>query len=160
MTAFDVGAHAGYFTLLLSRSVRSHGRVFAFEPEPTNIEHLRQHVRINGLTNVEIVEAAAADAGGSSRFDKTAASMMGHLSRDGSAQVQTVRLDDFPTPDIIKMDIEGAETLALLGATRILSERHTQWFIELHGDCVSTWPQDANRSRILGCMDRAVSHFC
>lgn len=55
-------------------------------------------------------------------------------------QVDAVTLDElFPNtpPDFIKMDIEGAEYLALQGATRILQTGRSQWFIELHDFALS-----------------------
>jgi hypothetical protein len=48
--------------------------------------------------------------------------------------VQTVRLDDFGIPNLIKMDIEGAEILALCGSDNILKSGKTTWFIALHGE--------------------------
>jgi hypothetical protein len=65
MTVFDVGAHAGFFTLLLAR--RAH-RVVAFEPDPENHAELLQHVAINRLANVVCIAAAAASKGGVACF--------------------------------------------------------------------------------------------
>jgi FkbM family methyltransferase len=132
MVAFDVGANAGYFTLLLSRASCLQGRVLAFEPDPGNLAILRHHLQINGVANVSVMPLAVTDRDGETAFD--CAASMGRISSSGSTIVRTTQLDQFATPDLIKMDIEGAEALALLGAQRILSERRTIWFIELHGD--------------------------
>lgn len=63
-------------------------------------------------------------------------------------------LISFRHQDLIKMDIEGGEALALLGALRILSERHTIWFIELHGDqakpCIDLLKANGYRVRNVG----------
>jgi FkbM family methyltransferase len=132
MVAFDVGANAGYFTLLLSRASGQHGKVVAFEPDPSNLAILRHHLQINRVTNVSVVPLAVTDQDGETAFD--CAASMGPITSNGSTLVRTTRLDQFPSPDLIKMDIEGGEALAVLGALGILSERHTIWFIELHGD--------------------------
>lgn len=51
-TVIDVGAHIGYFTLLLAALVGPKGRVLAFEPNPENYQRLLSHLAINGLANV------------------------------------------------------------------------------------------------------------
>ncbi|HEY0567432.1 MAG TPA: FkbM family methyltransferase [Xanthobacteraceae bacterium] len=129
MTAFDVGAHAGYYTLLLSRGVGPTGRVFAFEANRNNAANLKRHLELNAITNVEVIEAAVSDRTGTQFF--SGGGYVGHLSNKGEA-VATVRLDDYPRPDLVKMDIEGAETAALRGATAILGEGKTVWFVAVH----------------------------
>lgn len=128
MTVFDVGAHAGYYTLMFSRAVGPTGKVFAFEASPENAARLRHHLSINGLTNVEVVEAAVTDRTGTARF--TSDGYVGKLS-DTGREVRTVCLDDYPLPDLIKMDIEGAETMALSGASKLLSGR-PKLFVAVH----------------------------
>ena len=76
------------------------------------------------------------------------------ISSSGSTIVRTTQLDQFATPDLIKMDIEGEEALALLGAQRIVSEHRTIWFIELHGDqakpCIDFLEKNGYRIRNIG----------
>jgi len=130
MTVYDVGANAGYFTLMFSRLVGSTGKVVAFEPEPNNVAALKAHLSINGIRNVEVVDAAVSNEAGVALFDGSRST--GCLSSHGGLSVKTVRLDDFPVPDFVKMDIEGGETSAILGADKTLSARRTAWFVELH----------------------------
>ena len=135
MTVFDVGAHAGYYTLMLSRRVGPQGRVLAFEANPANATKLRKHLDLNNIKNAEVIEAAVTDRAGETFFHTNESASeygyMGKISGSGTP-VRTVRLDDFPTPDLIKMDIEGAETLALTGAARLLSEHKSTIFLALH----------------------------
>jgi FkbM family methyltransferase len=135
MLAFDVGANVGYYTLLLSRGVGPQGRVIAFEPNPINVAHLKEHLHLNKIGNVEIVEAAVSDREGPAFLSGDGS--MGKLSQTG-APIKTVKLDTYPRPDFIKMDIEGEETAALRGSARILAERHAVWFIATHGSAVRT----------------------
>ena len=130
MVAFDVGADVGYYTLLLARGVGPKGRVIAFEPNPFNLTYLKEHLRLNKIGNVEIVEAAVSDREGVAFFSGEGA--MGKLSQTG-APTKIVQLDNYPRPDFIKMDIEGEETAALHGSANILAERHAVWFIAVHG---------------------------
>lgn len=134
-TVFDVGANVGYYTLLMARRA---GRVFAFEPNPRNVGYLRQHLALNGITNAEVVEAAVSDKTGLAHFSGDGAT--GRLSSTGHG-VKTVTLDDYPTPDFVKMDIEGAELSGIRGSSRIMRERSTSWFIALHGDALHELPR-------------------
>ncbi len=137
MVAFDVGANVGYYTLLLARGVGPKGRVIAFEPNPTNVAFLKEHLRLNKINNVEIVTAAVSDREGSAFFSGDGAT--GRLSQTGT-RIQTVQLDNFPRPDFIKMDIEGGETAALRGSAQILTERNAVWFVALHGTAYTETP--------------------
>ena len=137
MVAFDVGANVGYYTLLLARGVGPNGRVIAFEPDPVNVAHLKEHMRLNKISNVEIVEAAVSDREGTAFFSGDGA--MGQLSRTGTP-TKTVLLDNYPRPDFIKMDIEGEQTAALRGSAKILSERQAVWFIAVHGPAYTETP--------------------
>jgi len=132
MTVFDVGAHAGYYTLCFSRLVGSGGKVYAFEPNPSNLAHLDYHLTINRIANVEVIAAAVSDRAGTVKFSASADGYQGKLAEQG-IEVRCVRLDGYPIPDVIKMDIEGAEGSALLGAAEILAQRRTHLFIALHG---------------------------
>jgi len=89
MVAFDVGANVGYYTLLLARGVGPNGRVIAFEPDPVNVAHLKEHMRLNKISNVEIVEAAVSDREGTvffrGRRDGTAISNR-HSHKDRTAR--------------------------------------------------------------------------
>ena len=61
MVVVDVGAHIGYYTLIASRIVGQGGKVFAFEPEPSNYNNLIQNVEMNKCKNVLTIEKAVSD---------------------------------------------------------------------------------------------------
>ncbi len=137
---FDLGAHTGFYTLLSSTLVGSQGKVFAFEPMPNNIKYLKQHLQLNHIYNVNIIEAAVSDTNGLAYFELNSSSFQGKLSLQGALEVKTVSLDDLiakgdiPTPDYIKMDVEGAEFKVLLGAKSMLKNAHPTIFLATHGD--------------------------
>lgn len=139
MTVFDLGAHSGFYTLLASKMVGSGGRVIAFEPSPRNLSYLHRHLEINRIENVTVIEAAVSDTSGRQSFDAGAESELGHLSDEGDLEVETVALDELahsgqvPPPDVVKMDIEGHEHLALLGAREMLTDRRPVLWISTHG---------------------------
>lgn len=137
--AFDVGANVGFFTLLASRLVGSSGSVVAFEPMPSNVEALRRHVKLNQVRNVTIFEAAASDHHGRARFSPSGNPSMGRLSEGGELEVETVSLDELlgsgrvPGPDLLKIDVEGAEIQVLLGSLRYLTEKRPAIVLSAHG---------------------------
>ena len=57
----DVGAHVGYYTLLMAQLVGKNGKVYSFEPDPVNFELLKKSVEINGFENVVLIQKAVSD---------------------------------------------------------------------------------------------------
>lgn len=149
MVAYDVGANVGYISLLLARQVGSQGRVFAFEALPANLERLAGNLALNKLEEkVSVVDAAVTDHSGLAQFlvgpSGGTGKAAGSAGRQEIAYADTIAvtgiaLDDFvynegkPEPQVVKMDIEGGEVLALPGMTKVLSEAHPLLFLELHG---------------------------
>jgi FkbM family methyltransferase len=137
MKVFDVGANAGFYTLAFSRLVGANGHVWAFEPLPENVRNLRRHIALNGLVNVTVVEAAVSEKAGTARFLPRPSNAMGRLSDQGELTVPSVSIDEtFQTtgaPDLIKLDVEGAEVAVLEGARRTLSRYRPTILLATHG---------------------------
>jgi FkbM family methyltransferase len=143
----DVGANVGYFSILMSQIVGKQGQTIAFEPMPETVEVLRENIEVNHLENVIVVAAAASDESGSveilsdatDRATKTASMVGYHV--EGPAQktiVRCIRLDDYfdgsmRLPSLIKIDVEGAELMALKGAREIIARANPVLIIEIHG---------------------------
>lgn len=129
MTVVDVGANLGYFSLLASRLVGPSGRVVALEPNSENCRLLLSSLRLNGISNVELVPVAAGKAPGWAYYATHVGSNGGLvdggdlLSRFGTV-VPMFRLDDLVDGkvDFLKMDVEGAEGLVVQGASRIIEK--------------------------------------
>jgi FkbM family methyltransferase len=139
---FDAGAHVGLYTLLASQLVGPNGQVFAFEPLPANLRYLREHLRLNRIRNVTVLDAAVSDRSGSTFFDEGPNRFMGRMSSAGRLPVPTVSIDELvarrrlPPPDYIKMDIEGSEVLGLSGAVETLARYRPTVFLATHGAAV------------------------
>jgi len=149
MIIFDIGANIGYITLLLADSAGAKGHVFAFEALPENVKRLQENITINNFDNrVTLISAAVAERSGKIRFLVGPSGGMGKLQ--GSAgrrevdypdliEVPGICLDDFVSanmqsfPDVIKIDIEGSEILALKGMHRMLDQRQPLLLVEIHG---------------------------
>jgi FkbM family methyltransferase len=129
---FDLGAHAGYYTLaLLSKA----GHVHAFEPNPAD---LVRHVAMNHLESRVTIHHAAVGAQSVAGFlSQDVESSVRHIASTGHP-IRIVALDDLDLPDpaFIKMDIEGAEEEALRGMTKLVNRARPLLLIACHGDVV------------------------
>ncbi|MEA2326146.1 MAG: hypothetical protein QOE68_1105 [Thermoanaerobaculia bacterium] len=138
-TVFDVGANAGFFTLLASKLAGDSGRVYAFEPLPRNLDFLERHIRLNEPANVHVEALAVAATSGEAPFRIAQHASMGGLREGGDLRVVTASLDDLiasgrvARPDFIKMDIEGAESDALRGAKELLAGGPLTIALSTHG---------------------------
>jgi FkbM family methyltransferase len=145
---FDVGANIGYVSLLLAKAAGEAGRVFAFEALPSNVAQLRRNVALNSMEGrVTVVDRAVTQTSGPVRFLVHTSGGMGKAAgsagRDDRYQsevtVPGTSLDEFvygegnPPPQVVKMDIEGGEVLALPGMRRLLAEARPLMLMELHG---------------------------
>ncbi|MEK7509223.1 MAG: FkbM family methyltransferase [Patescibacteria group bacterium] len=137
MTVVDIGANIGYFTVIAAHLAGKTGRVIAFEPAPENFRVLTETLSVNGFVTARAYQVAIADKEGTlilNLFDsnKGKHSLVKDKSDekgfDGSIRVSATTLDafcashDVGTIDVIKMDIEGAESLALSGMHQALAD--------------------------------------
>jgi FkbM family methyltransferase len=143
---FDVGANAGFFSLLAVKKVGPSGWCVSFDPDPDNYESLCMQIELNQPARWQAVREALAEQPGKLTFARSeAGSPMGHLlaESDGATnreqetfEVDVTTLDEacerFGKPAVIKMDVEGAEVRALRGAARVIREIRPVWIIELH----------------------------
>jgi len=141
MTIYDVGAQAGFFTLIFARLAGA-GRVYAFEPFAENVRHLLAHLRMNRVANVQVLQLALAEHAGLSGFtvDKSRYENLLTGERDATLLVPTLGLDEaverhgLAPPDLMKIDAEGAESQILAGGRRTLERHRPIVFVALHGE--------------------------
>lgn len=134
MTVLDIGANQGFYTLLSSRKVGTHGKVYAFEPSPRELRRLKLHLWLNRCKNVQVSALALGAAHGSAELHVVLGTESGCNSLrtpDVSQPTRLVpvpveRLDDvlkareIVTVDFVKLDVEGAELSVLQGARELL----------------------------------------
>jgi FkbM family methyltransferase len=134
---YDVGANFGFYTLLSSRAVGPEGRVVAFEPAPRTLSSLYRHLSLNCCTNVQVLEVAVSESEGVAQFLVADTAGLSKMTATGNITVRTIALDglmgELPLPDLIEMDIEGAEYAALRGAERLLRNASPVIFLSTHG---------------------------
>ena len=135
---WDVGSNLGLFALPAASAVGPTGSVVAVEADAWMATLLRRSVQLNGWSErVEVLAAACADAFGVGTFDIACRSRStNHLEGFGTTQTGGVRerqmvplvpldavLAGRRPPDVLKIDVEGAEALVLMGASTVLEHR-------------------------------------
>jgi FkbM family methyltransferase len=152
-TFIDVGANAGFFTLMAAALVGPAGRVLCFEPDEGNNARLRRNIALNGFGNVTVVDqpalAAVADvnlyinsdnSGGTAVWDvgrhpdnelsRQSPKMQSLVSTTVDAEIARLGLTG---ARLIKVDTEGADHSVLLGAAALLGGGSTPYVVaELH----------------------------
>lgn len=131
-TFVDGGANIGFYTLLAAWRVGAGGKVVAFEMMPDTAAILRRHVADNGPLPIEVIERALSERSGERVTASVEPGQHGQASivASGAGQrhtvsVETVTLDEalahLGRIDLIKLDLEGAEFMALSGARAVLA---------------------------------------
>ena len=143
---WDVGANMGLFSFVASGLAGPQGRVYAFEPDAVMARLLRRSARLNPqAAPVEVIPCAVAQDLGLARFEialrsRASNALEGYqLSQGGGVReietVVTVSLDwlaqQLPAPDVLKIDVEGAELIAFRGARQLLQTKRPILIFEL-----------------------------
>lgn len=136
-TVWDIGANVGLFSFAAAVAAGPSGRVLAVEPDLLMAGLLRRSAAVNeGHAPVEVVPVAVADQLSVARFHVARRNRSAnHLDGYGSSQTGGVRstdlvltvtldwlADQFPAPDVIKIDVEDAEVAVLAGGARVLGK--------------------------------------
>ena len=128
----DIGANIGYYALIFAKLVGPKGKVFAFEPDPENFALLNKNIKINEYKNVVLINKAVSNEVGEiklylNEYNKANHQIYPSKNHRKSILIQTTRLDDFFKDykgkiDFVKIDIEGAEYLAIQGMSNLLNK--------------------------------------
>ena len=142
----DVGANVGFFSLLAARLVGPAGAVYAIEPVPANVRRVEANARRNRFDNVTTIAAAATERTGTTTLvlavhpgGAAVASAGSPPDPAGTLDVRTVSIDDLVAtgqirpPDVIKIDVEGAELDVLVGCATTLRAHRPVVVCEVDG---------------------------
>jgi len=143
---FDIGAHIGICALPISRVIKKGGLYYSFEPAEANRKHLETHLKINNVDNVIVVPCLVGDKCGNcvEFYESSSDSGMNSLCQPenkGSIYNKVVKeqitLDSFVAkngciPELIKIDVEGAEISVLRGAEDVLMKYHPEIILSIH----------------------------
>jgi FkbM family methyltransferase len=168
---FDIGANVGFFTLIAARLVSARGHVYAFEPNPAARAVLERSAMVNGFGDrVSVLPWALGNGSGRAKL-MTKDVLTAHLAPDGDLPVEVRALDDLdvPTPDLVKIDVEGYEEMVLEGMTRVLTEGAPTLVVETHETPTQipemlaaagygvTWLKGAGMPHLLACPGRMAA---
>lgn len=150
-TIYDIGANVGIYSVALA-SAAPNRSVIAFEPAPVTVEHFRANLACNDLGEQATIQQCAIGATDDERpfyvstlpelsaFDRESATRWG-ASVDRVVTVRVRRLDTLqetvPSPDVIKLDVEGAGPDVLRGGQNMIAEERPVLFIEPHDEELS-----------------------
>jgi FkbM family methyltransferase len=140
--AYDVGAHVGYFSVLMGDIVGSSGKVIAFEPRGLNLAYLQKHVSVNNCQNIEIVSKALGDHSGHAKLETRTGSGTGYVSETGNEEIEITSIDELvgsgalPAPTFLKIDVEGGEMAVLRGARNVIEKQRPRMILATHGDAI------------------------
>jgi FkbM family methyltransferase len=149
---FDVGAHHGWVSMWTLPLVGSEGKVYSFEPSDTNLSILEWHRKSNNFSQWSIIPGAVSDVdaaevefvlvdAGDSPVNSLTTGAPGTPLMSGrnvrKTLIQTITLDKFCSehgvrPNLVKIDVEGAELLVLRGAVNLLRESHPTIILAVH----------------------------
>lgn len=139
----DIGANNGVYSIPASAYIGTDGHIDAFEPMERTAARIEERAALNGLRNLHVHRLAVCDQDGELEFGYSSNDAMMHARRPGEQQhqihqkVQATRLDTFEpyrSYAVGKMDIEGAEPMALEGASERLRQANPPvWLLELAG---------------------------
>jgi FkbM family methyltransferase len=147
----DIGANVGGYSVLFAQWTGKNGQVFAFEPAPASFAGLKRHIDLNGAAAIVVpVQAAILDGTAASvPFEARGTSgdnrvVVPSAVPGPSIVVRATSIDEFCSersiaPDVIKIDVEGAELSVLRGARRTIRARGAalELFVEMHP---AAWP--------------------
>lgn len=135
----DIGANVGVMSFHAARAIGPKGRVIAFEPNPDNVQRFLQGMLANGFEQIALHPFALSNH--ASVFSIRGGSNT-HLSRSvsGGRLVQAFTGDSVlkhePRVDLIKLDIEGHEPLALDGLKDTLRRHRPLLLCEFNPRCL------------------------
>ena len=152
-TVIDGGAHIGLFTVIMARAVGPAGKVLAFEPTPDTRTVLSRTLELNDVENVTVQASDLSSTSGTATFHATAdpvsnANSLGRVSRTAvEFSVHTCALDDLSLGRVscIKLDIEGGELDALLGASELLRRDRPAIAMEVHPEQLLLFGQSSKQ---------------
>ena len=157
----DLGASIGTTSMLFSGIVGQKGRVYAFEPVTHRL--LLRNIRENNIMNVQVIPRGVSHCVGKAEIE------VGDFCLDSSIakrdytkdyyshcqEIQVTSLDacikelSIPKVDFVKMDIEGAEEWAILGAERLITEHAPKWSISSYHVDFTNEPQHSKLVSLL-----------
>jgi FkbM family methyltransferase len=152
---FDLGAHQSIVAMMLAARVSPNGQVVAVEANQHNAALGQLNVQENGIDNVKIIRAAVSNTVGTILMNEGLNSQIDNgTAAWGQVEVPSITIDELAKqhgmPNVVFVDIEGAECMALEGANHVLSQP-IDFFVEVH--------VNSGLETLGGSIERVLSYF-
>lgn len=136
----DVGANQGIYSLAMAKIVKSRGKVIAVEPFSSMTSCLKNNMKINSINNIKIIESLISNKQKTYKLNfnhgTVSASIVKKFKNNKYIKVKSLTIDqicsNFKKVNFIKLDIEGAEMLALEGAKKTLKNSKPVLSVEVN----------------------------
>ncbi len=161
---YDVGASVGLFSTIAAK-VLTEGHVVSFEPDPENLKCLKENLQLNDLKNFSAQHLAVGErsgkmklyTAGSNAFSPSLQKVNGidsFIEVDVRSVDELLASENLPFPTVVKIDIEGAEMIALKGMFKTLSSKNRprMLLIEIHPDFLPAF--DSSPEEILEYLEK------
>ncbi|MCD6013249.1 MAG: methyltransferase FkbM family [Flavipsychrobacter sp.] len=138
---FDIGGNIGVIAAMLAKKMKAGSVIYSFEPVPLSFEYLQDTARVQtGNARIVPVNNAVSNATEKIYFTNDGVSCLNQISAENTTEtiaITPIRIDDFCranniVPELIKIDIEGAEYLALDGMRQTLKNNDCIVVVEIH----------------------------
>ena len=151
-TVYDIGGYIGLVTMFFACEVGENGRVVTFEPNPQNYTAILDHIALNGIANVQVLQLGLGSERGTLKFvvsdHKPAMGTANPKRQDkllGQEEIKVLQIEidtmdnqiaanDLLEPDFVKIDVEGLELDVLQGMSQTIGSCRPEMLIELHGE--------------------------
>jgi len=179
---YDIGGYKGYYAGIMA--LKGAQKVYVFEPMPANAEKIQQLISLNPTLPISLEKYAVSDTNGNATFKIMPEETMGKLHASSFEpnqqestiiEVDCITIDrliekNFPAPDFIKIDVEGAEEFVLRGASKLFAAKKPILMIEVHSleigaRCVALLKDHYNSIRVFetglppGNGEAAICHY-
>lgn len=131
---FECGPHHGITTCHIAKSVGPEGHVTVFEPSPFNCEVIKKNLKLNNIKNVDVINKAIGEKEGFANFSFVSNASI-QKRGNGTYKVEVTTIDSYADrkPNVLKIDVEGCDVEALIGAQKVLKTL-PKLEVEVHRD--------------------------
>ncbi len=142
---YDIGANVGYMSIEMAQCVGSTLKVYSFEAQQKLAENIAKSASLNDFQTIKVFSCALADGNGEVEFVTEKHSIHGHLNKSDDLNPNAVKVSAYSIdylvaesiiepPDVIKIDVEGAEHKVLLGMCEVIKKHKPVIVFEISGD--------------------------
>ncbi len=141
-TVFDIGGNIGVIAVILAKKMQPGTTIYSFEPAPLSYQYLEDTARVQkGNARIITVNNAVSNNNEKLAFTNDGNSCTNHIStqqEEGTVLIDAITIDSFcekskVIPQVMKIDIEGAEYWALEGMQKTLKNNNCMVLVEIHG---------------------------